>query len=354
MTIIRRHRFSKIRRYFVKAITHQGEGLDGAQYCDIERPGMGPRQVCVKLKAAALNHRDIWTCNRDAPSGPPVILGSDGAGIVAELGAEVVDLAVGDEVVINSSMDWTSRGEVPLGEYNEGYRILGFPDHGTFAEYIVIGRHQVEPKPAFLDWREAAAFCLVGITTYRALFTEGRLKAGQTVAIPGIGGGAATQALLFAKAAGAKVVVTSRAAEKLDRARELGADMALSSDGDWGAGVRDFTSGRGADIVIETIGAATWNNSLAALANGGRLVVFGATSGGSVEIDLASLFLHWQSIIGTTMGSREEFRDMLAFTEAHQIHPVIDRAFPLAEGVEALRYLDSAGQMGNVVLDIGT
>ncbi len=210
----------------------------------------------------------------------------------------------------------------------------------------------MEPKPGHLDWREAAALCLVGITTFRALFTEGRLEAGQTVAIPGIGGGAATQALLFAKAAGAKTVVTSRSEDKLEQARQIGADLAVPSDGNWGQAVRDFTDGRGADIVIETIGEATWDQSMAALANGGRVVVFGATSGTEVKIDLASLFLQWQSIIGTTMGSREEFQDMLAFTEKHQIHPVVDRAFPLAAGVEAMRYLDGASQMGNVVLDI--
>lgn len=336
----------------MKAIAHQGEGLDGATYRDMELSDTGQGQVCVRLKAAALNHRDIWTCMRAEPGGPPVILGSDGAGIVERVGAGVTDLSPGDEVVVNSSQDWAGRTDVPLGEYGVGYKILGFPDHGTFAEYIVIGRHQLEPKPDFLDWREAAALCLVGITTYRALFTEGRLEAGHTVAIPGIGGGAATQALLFAKAAGARTVVTSRSADKLEKARALGADLAVASDADWGQAVRDFTAGRGADIVIETIGEATWKASMAALANGGRLVVFGATGGGLVEVDLASLFLHWQSIIGTTMGSREEFQDMLAFTEKHQIHPVIDRAFPLAEGVEAMRYLDGAGQMGNVVLDI--
>jgi zinc-binding alcohol dehydrogenase/oxidoreductase len=148
------------------------------------------------------------------------------------------------------------------------------------------------------------------------------------------------------------VVVTSRDAAKLETAKKLGADLAVASDDKWGQAVRDFTAGRGADIVIETVGEATWKQSLAALANGGRLVTFGATSGGTVEIDLGSLFLHWQSIIGTTMGSRDEFQDMLAFTEKHQVRPVIDRAFPLAQGVEALRYLDAAGQMGNVVLDI--
>ena len=336
----------------VKAIVHQGEGLDGASYRDMVLADVGPGKVCVKLKAAALNHRDIWTCMRAEPAAPPCVLGSDGAGIVERVGLDVTDMSPGDEVVINSSQDWESREEVPLGEYNVGYKILGFPDHGTFAEYIIIDRHQLEPKPAFLDWREAAALCLVGITTYRALFTEGRLQTGQTVAIPGIGGGAATQALLFAKAAGAKVLVTSRDSTKLETARKLGADLAVASDDSWGQVVRDFTNGRGADIVIETIGEATWKQSIAALANGGRLVVFGATAGSLVEVDLASLFLHWQSIIGTTMGSRDEFREMLAFSEKHQIHPIIDRAFPLSEGVEALRYLNTARQMGNVVLDI--
>lgn len=336
----------------MKAIAHQGEDLHGARYCEMDLADVGAGQVCIAIKAAALNHRDIWTCMRAEPEGPLVILGSDGAGIVERVGEGVTDLSPGDEVVINSSQDWAGRAEVPLGEYGVGYKILGFPDHGTFAEQIVIGHHQVEPKPGHLDWREAAALCLVGITTFRALFTEGRLEAGQTVAIPGIGGGAATQALLFAKAAGAKTVVTSRSEDKLEQARQIGADLAVPSDGNWGQAVRDFTDGRGADIVIETIGEATWDQSMAALANGGRVVVFGATSGTEVKIDLASLFLHWQSIIGTTMGSREEFQDMLAFTEKHQIHPVVDRAFPLAEGVEAMRYLDGASQMGNVVLDI--
>ena len=336
----------------MKAIVHRGEGLGGASYRDIELAEVAPGQVCVKLKTAALNHRDIWTCMRAEPSGPPCILGSDGAGSVHNVGEGVTDMAPGDEVVINSSLDWARHDEVPYGEYNVGYKILGFPDHGTFAEYIVISRHQLEAKPAFLGWREAAAFCLVGITTYRALFTEGRLKTGQTVVIPGIGGGAATQALLYAKAAGAKVIVTSRSRDKLENARARGADLAVASDNKWNQAVRDFTDGRGADIVIETIGEATWKQSMAALANGGRLVVFGATGGGLVEVDLASLFLHWQSIIGTTMGGRDEFQEMLAFTEKHRIRPVVDRAFPLSEGGEALRYLDAAGQMGNVVLDI--
>jgi zinc-binding alcohol dehydrogenase/oxidoreductase len=336
----------------MKCIVHQGDGLEGARYADLEVPALGRDDVLVRLKAAALNHRDIWTCLGRTADAPAVVLGSDGAGVIEQVGEAVADIAVGTEVVVNSSQDWLSRGQVPQGEYNVGYKILGHPDHGTFAEYLAIARNNVEPKPAHLDWEEAAALPLVGLTTYRALFTEGRLKAGQTVAIPGIGGGAACQALLFAKQAGAKVVVTSRSGAKLDKARALGADLTLSTESDWAAAVRDFTDGAGADIVIETIGRATWNNSIGCLANGGRLVVFGATSDGVVEVDLASLFLHWQTIVGTTMGSREEFRDMLTFVEAYEIGSVLDRSFALEDGVEALRYLDSAEQMGKVILSI--
>ena len=264
----------------------------------------------------------------------------------------VSDLGPGDEVVINPSLDWASRDAVPHGHYGGDYRILGHPDHGTFAEYLVIDQQQLAPRPPFLSWQEAAALPLVGLTTYRALFSEGQLQAGQTVVIPGIGGGAATQALLFAKAAGARVVVTSRSDTKLERATELGADLALATESAWARAVRDFTDGRGADIVVETIGRPTWDNSLASLANGGALVVFGATVPKPVEVTLGRLFLRWQRIIGTTMGSRDEFQDMLAFAKRHQVRPVIDRAFALSDGVAALAYLDRGEQFGKVVLDV--
>lgn len=337
----------------MKAIVHHGSGMAGVKLADMAVSALGPRDVRVRLKAAALNHRDIWTSVRRTSDQPPVILGSDGAGLVDAVGPEVVGFRHGDPVVINSSQDWLGLSHVPEGEYNVGYRILGFPDHGTFAEFIVISCDQIEPKPAYLSFDEAAAISLVGLTTYRALFTEGRLKAGQTVVIPGIGGGAATQALLFAKCAGARVVVTSRSAAKLERARALGADLALPSDADWASAVREFAGGRGADLVIDSVGNATWAQAVASLANGGRLVTFGATSPGAVEVDLAHMFLHWKSIIGTTMGSRDEYRDMLAFAEAYKVKPVIDRRFKLEQGAEAIAYLDSAQQMGKVVLEIG-
>ncbi len=337
----------------MKAIVHHGTGLGGVTLADMPVPALGPRDVRVRLRAAALNHRDIWTCLRRTPDQPPVILGSDGAGLIDAVGPDVDGFRHGDPVVINSSQAWLSATHVPEGEYNAGYKILGFPDHGTFAEFIVIPCDQIEPKPAYLGFDEAAAISLVGLTTYRALFSEGRLKAGQTVVIPGIGGGAATQALLFAKCAGARVVVTSRSAAKLDRARALGADLALPSDSDWASAVREFAGGRGADLVIDSVGNATWSKAIECLANGGKLVTFGATSPGAVAVDLPHMFLHWKSIIGTTMGSRDEYRDMLAFAEAYKVKPVIDRRFNLERGAEAVAYLDSAQQMGKVVLEIG-
>lgn len=336
----------------MKAIVHHGSGIAGVKRADMPISALGPRDVRIKLKSAALNHRDIWTCLRRTPDQPPVILGSDGAGTIDAVGPEVKGFRHGDPVVINSSQDWLSRTHVPEGEYGVGYKILGSPDHGTFAEYIVISCDQVEPKPAYLSFDEAAAISLVGLTTYRALFTEGHLKAGQTVVITGIGGGAATQALLFAKCAGARIVVTSRSPEKLERARALGADLTVASDSKWANIVRDFAGGRGADLVIDSVGNATWAEAIACLANGGRLVTFGATSPGVVKIDIPSMFLHWQTIIGTTMGSRDEYRDMLAFAEAYKVKPVIDRTFALEQGSDAIAYLDSARQMGKVVLKI--
>ncbi len=337
----------------MKAIVHQGSGMAGVKLADMPVSALGPRDVRVKLKAAALNHRDIWTSLRRTADQPPVILGSDGAGLIDAVGPDVAGFRHGDPVMINSSQEWLSQSHVPEGEYGIGYKILGSPNHGTFAEFIVISCDQVEPKPAYMSFDDAAAISLVGLTTYRALFSEGRLKAGQTVVIPGIGGGAATQALLFAKCAGARVVVTSRSEAKLERARALGADLALPSDSDWANAVREFAGGRGADLVVDSVGKAIWTQAIGCLANGGRLITFGATSPGVVEVDLAHMFLHWKSIIGTTMGSRDEYRDMLAFAEAYKVKPVIDRRFKLERGAEAIAYLDTAQQMGKVVLEIG-
>lgn len=333
----------------MKCIIHKGAGLEGIRVAEFDKPAPGPGEILVKLKAAALNHRDIWVTLGRKPEAPPVILGSDGAGVIEQVG-EGVSATPGQEVVINPSLGWLRNGAAPP---EPGYTtlVLGVPRHGTFAEYVVVPQENVEPRPAHLSWAQAAALPLAGLTTYRALFTKGKLKAGETVVIPGIGGGTSIQALLFAKAAGARVVATSRAPEKLEKAKELGADAVFATDRPWAAEVKKLT-GDGADLVIESVGKATWDQSLACLRRGGRLVVFGSTSGDVVELNLVPLFLNWISVMGTTMGSAEEFRDMMAYTSAHKVVPVVDRVFPLGEGAEAMAYLNEAKQFGKVVLSV--
>lgn len=332
----------------MRALVHQGSGVAGARLAEIEPPALGPREVRVRLMAAALNHRDLWTCRGRAPDLPPVVLGSDGAGSIVETGSAVRDLEPGTEVVVNPSLHWTAGAAAPPREF----QILGHPTHGTFAESVVVPRANVEPKPKHLSWEEAAALPLSGLTAWRALFTKGGLRAGDVVAIPGIGGGTALQAMQFALAAGARVLVTSTDPAKLARALALGATAAHDSAPGWAAAAMAVTEGRGADIVVESVGAPTWRDSLASLARGGRLVVYGSTAGDRVELDLPSFFLKWQSVLGTTMGNRAEFRAMLRFVEQHGLKPVVDRILPLEQGAEALRIMEAGRQMGKIVLRI--
>jgi zinc-binding alcohol dehydrogenase/oxidoreductase len=334
----------------MRCVIHEKvSGLDGLTLADRPIPVPGPGEVLIEIRAAALNHRDIWTClGRDLEK-PAAILGSDGAGVIVGRGPGVEDIDEGAEVVVNPTLDWPDeRKSPPRGGYDE--LLIGYPTDGTLAEYAVVPRANVEPKPAHLSWEQAAAAPLVGITIYRALFTEGELQSGQTVVIPGIGAGTSIMALQLAKAAGARVVVTSRSPEKGERAKTLGADLALTSDAEWASVVRDFTDGTGADLVIESVGAPTWKQSVACLRRGGRLVVFGATAGDIVEVDLAYVFLNWISIQGTTMGNTAECRAMLAMVNQHEIEPVIDRVFPLSEGVDAIRYLDAGTHFGKIVI----
>jgi len=330
------------------ALVHEGRGLAGARLAQIEPTALKPGEVRVRLVAAALNHRDLWTCRGRAPDLPPVVLGSDGAGIVAETGSAVRDLEPGAEVVINPSLHWTAGAAAPPADFE----ILGHPTHGTFAETVAVPRANVEPRPRHLSWEEAAALPLSGLTAYRALFTKGGLRSGDAVVIPGIGGGTALQAMQLAVAAGARVFVTSTDPAKRDRAVALGATAAYDSALDWAAAVLAETQGRGADIVVESVGAPTWTKSLGCLARGGRIVVYGSTAGDKVELDLPPFFLNWRSVLGTTMGNRAEFRAMLRFVEQHRLKPVVDRALPLEQGIEALRILEAGRQMGKIVLRI--
>src|SRR5690625_1261572 len=215
---------------YMKAVIHEEQvGQAGLRYAKVAKPAPGRGEVRVRLKAAGMNHRDLFVLNRHDPSDPPLILGSDGAGIVDQLGEGVARIKTGDAVIINPALGWKKNSEAPPA----GFEIVGLPGDGTFAEYIVLPAENVERLPEHLTWAEAGVLSLAALTAYRALFTRGRLTADQTVFIPGIGGGVATFLLQFAKVIGAHVIVTSRSAEKRARALELGADQAIDSDRDW-------------------------------------------------------------------------------------------------------------------------
>jgi zinc-binding alcohol dehydrogenase/oxidoreductase len=330
----------------MKGLVLTAPGLEGLRFVDLPDPVAGPGEVVLRLAAAALNHRDLWSCRGWTGETRSAVLGSDGAGIVEQLGPGVAGWRIGDEAIINPGLNWPAGTPTPGADFE----ILGIPRDGTLAERIRLPAAQLAAKPRHLDWSQAAALPLSGLTGFRALFTAGELKPGETCVIVGAGGGTALQTMQLAKAARARVVVTSRDAAKRRRARELGADLALDSAAAWAREVAEFTAGRGADVVVENVGRPGWAQSLAALARGGRLVVYGSTAGDVVETNLVPLFLNWHSIRGTTMGSAGDFAGMVEFVATHRIVPVVDLVYPFAEAIAALRRLDRGEQFGKVVV----
>jgi zinc-binding alcohol dehydrogenase/oxidoreductase len=310
-------------------------------------PEAGPGEAVVELRAAALNRRDIFVRKGIARVPLPVILGSDGAGVVRSLGPGASGVAPGDEVIILPSLAW-GGGEAAPGP---NFRILGGPDDGTYAELIRIPAENCYPKPARLSWQQAAALPLAGLTAWRALVSRAGLRSGETVLVLGIGGGVATVALMIARAAGARVIITSSSDEKLDRGRVLGAAAGVNyATSDWVAGVKELTGGRGVDVVVDSIGS-TWADSINCLRPGGRLVVFGGTGGGKVEMMVRPVTLGQVSMLGTTMGSPRDFAGLLAAVEHQDWAPVIDSVRPLAEAAAAHAREEAGEQFGKLVLE---
>lgn len=302
------------------------------------------KEVVVNLKAAGLNRRDLYISNRLGKEAAALIIGSDGAGIIEAVGSEVEQVNVGDEVIINPALRWETKSVAPPASFD----ILGMPDHGTIAEKIVISQDQVEPKPEDLSWEEASVLALAGLTGYRALVTKGEVTEGQTVFIPGAGSGVATYMIQFAKAKGAKVIVSSRSKEKQEAALQLGADRAIDTEADWDKELQDETI----DLVIDSVGEATFNRSLQILKKGGRMVIFGATAGDKAELDLRAFFYGQYQLLGSTMGSREELQEMLAFALEHNIRPVLGKVFSLDEVNDAFAMLEENVQFGKLAITL--
>ena len=308
-------------------------------------PVAGEGEVIVKVRAAALNHRDVWIQKGQyAGLKYPIIPGSDGAGIVAAGAGEWT----GKDVIINPSINWGNR---LTHQDPRAFRILGLPDDGTFAEFVRVPRSALFEKPPHLSFEEAAAIPLAGLTAYRALFTRAGLQAGEIVLITGIGGGVALFALRYALAAGARVFVSSGDDEKIGKAIALGAHGGVNyKHPDWGKALQEMAGGF--DIIVDGA-AGDGMDELLNLANpGGRLVFYGATRGNPSSLVARRIFWKQLTIFGSTMGSPDDFLAMAAFINRHGIRPVVDRVFPFDEGEAALRHMEDARQFGKIVIKI--
>lgn len=317
-----------------------------------------PGAVRIGVRNVALNHLDLWVA-RGLPGVPvpsyPHIVGCDGAGVVLEVGAAVTHLAVGDRVVLNPGWGCGECDACRTGDdvFCRHFGVQGEHRSGTAAEEIVVpGRAAVAIRGEW-SWPEAAAFPLATLTAWRMLTTRARLTRGESVLIWGIGGGVALAALQIARHLGARVAVTSSSPAKLARAGALGAELLIdhATDPDIAATMKAHF-GHGADVIVDSVGSATWARSLKALRPGGRLVTCGATTGHDVQVDLRRLFWFQWSLLGSTMGTPREFAEVVALGEAGLLRPPIDAVLPLADGSEAYRRLGAAEQFGKLVLEV--
>jgi NADPH:quinone reductase-like Zn-dependent oxidoreductase len=312
---------------------HEDGGPEVLVLEEVPDPAPGPGEVLVRLHASALNHLDVWL-RKGMPSVPkPRILGADGAGIRVD---------TGERVVINPGIE-TPNGIHVIGEHGDG----------TNAELIAVPEANVHPIPGDLTFEEAAAFPLVFETAYRMLVTRARLQEGEWVFAWGIGSGVSTAVLAIAKALGARVIVTSSSDAKLERARELGADLALNhATEDIEAAVKEATGGHGVDVLVEHVGEATWKQSLNLAAREGRIAVCGATTGPNPPAQLHRIWWKQLSILGSTMGTGADFAAAYELVASGRARPVVDHVFPLEEIRAAHERLEAGEQLGKIVLSI--
>jgi NADPH:quinone reductase-like Zn-dependent oxidoreductase len=328
----------------VKAVRiHEDGGPDVLVLEDVPDPVAAEGEVLIRLRASALNHLDVWI-RQGLPSVPkPRILGADGAGVVEALGAGVSGFEPGQRVVINPGI------EAPDGAIH----VIGEHGDGTNAELIAVPATNVYAIPDELSFEDAAAFPLVFETAYRMLVTRAHLQEGEWVLLWGIGSGVSTAGLAIARALGARTIVTSSSDAKLERARELGADVVVNhADGDVKAAVKEATGGHGADIVVDHVGEATWRTSLDVAAREGRIVVCGATSGPNPPAALHRLWWKQLSVLGSTMGTKADFEAAFELVASGRARPVVDEVLPLDQIRRAHERLEAGEQLGKIVLTI--
>jgi len=333
-------------------------GPEVLEYGDLPDPEPGPGEVLVRLRAAALNHVDLWV--RVGWPGldlrMPHVPGSDGAGEVVGIGDDVEGLSVGDRVVVDGNL---SCGECVFCRAGQDHlclkwHLLGETVSGTDCELIALPRRNLYRFPETLGYGEAAAAALVFLTAWHSLITRGRLTAGETVLVIGASGGVNTASIQVAKLAGARVFVVGSDAHKLELADQLGADVLInrSTERDWSRAVYMATEKRGVDVVVDNVGRPTMASSMRSVRKGGRILTVGNTGGAHYEIDHRYLFAKHISIIGSSMGPRSDFDQVMALVVGGRLHPVIDESFPLEEARRAHERLGAGHQMGKIVLEI--
>ena len=315
---------------------------------DYDLGDLKPGYAKVALKAAALNHRDYWIIQGQYPGIElPKVLGSDGAGVVVQVGGNDDQNWLDREVIINPGWDWGTNEAAQSAEFT----ILGMPHNGTFSSHIHVPIDTLRAKPKHLSWEEAAALPLAGVTAFRATMSQGQLRPGEKVLVSGIGGGVATLALQFAVAVGAEVAVTSSSEEKIAKAKELGAVAGFNyrEEGWQKKAAESFGS---PNLIIDSAAGKGYANLIELAAPGGRIVNYGATTGPPEKIDMFKVFWNQLKLIGSTMGSPADFRGMLDLVDKHEIRPVVDQVFSLAQGNEAIARMEQGQQFGKIVLRI--
>jgi zinc-binding alcohol dehydrogenase/oxidoreductase len=336
----------------MKAIRlHELGGPENLVYEDAPDPEPGSGEVVVKVHAAALNRRDVFVTRGMYPGAKqealPITLGSDGSGEVVARGEGAGGTDEGTEVVINPALHWGDDPAVPGKEY----RILGLPDEGTFAQFVKVPGDHVFPKPSHLSHEEAAAIPLGALTAYRALVTRGRVQQGETVVVPGIGSGVATFVVQMAASLGARVFVTSGSEEKIEKAKELGAEGGVNyNNEDWSKELKGMAGG--VDLSVDHVGGEAFDALVSLAAPGGRIVTFGATAGPKVTVVMPRIFLKHLTVLGTAMGTPEEFGAMLDLYAEHGLRPVVNETFPLEEATAAMGHMEEGAGIGKIVLDV--
>lgn len=327
------------------------------RWAEITTPGCGPGQVRVRVEACALNHLDIWV-RRGLPRRPlefPHILGADVAGRVDAVGGGVVGIREGDSVVVNPGTSCGCCRRCLSGRDNlcDSYGLLGEDRWGGYAEYVVVPAANVAPRPEVLSVAEAAALPLTFVTAWQMLVDLARVQPGETVLVLAGGSGVGVASTQIAKLFGARVIATASTEEKRARAREVGADeVANHSAEGFVAEVKRLTGGRGADVVVEHVGAITWPSSLRAVARGGRLVTCGATAGHDARTDLRHVFFRQIQILGSTMASKSALLAILGHVASGKLRPIVDTVFPLRDAAQAHRHLEERKSFGKVVLSV--